>query len=237
MENISDYLNDKLSEQDSEALTQKLVRAKLDQDKRQKWKNTLEEQYQVKRTSSPKKNKRRISFLRWRNIAAIFLIVSMAVVFYLLQQTPVETQASVATMAMNELIDDKYFDKTKDNRGLNLNAEILEEEARKAYNENRYEDARIGFEQVIAKSPDHSSSHLFLALSLLHLKDYPRAINELQSLRSQSPHLLQDETDWFIALAFILNKQPELAKKELKNIVKTKSWKTAKAAKFLQKME
>ncbi len=231
MKKISDYLDNKLSPDAAEEFTKRIVNAQVDQSKKADWQQKLASQYHITRT--PKKNNLRITLFQWRNVAAIFLVVAMAVVFYFNQPLSAESQA------MAYLMEQKSESKGDVNRGNEeAAAPKLYGQAYRAYEAADYEGARTTFLALVAENPTASSAHYYLGLSQLYLKDYSQAISTLQKVKSlpTTDQALQEQANWFLGLAYTLSGQNELARQTLKEIIAAEDWRAEEAAEILSKL-
>ncbi|MFK8101739.1 MAG: tol-pal system YbgF family protein [Saprospiraceae bacterium] len=231
MKKISDYLDNKLSPDAAEELTKRIVNAQIDQSKKANWQQKLANQHNITRT--PKKNNLRIALFQWRNVAAIFLVVAMSIVFYFSQPVRAESQA------MAYLMEQKYESKNNVTRGDEQAATSeLYNKAYLAYKNSDYESASTSFLALLQKDPNYSNAHYYLGLSQLYLDDYSQAIASLQKVKvlSTTDQAVQDEANWFLGLAYTLSGQKELARQTFKEIVATKAWNADEAAKILSNL-
>lgn len=86
-----------------------------------------------------------------------------------------------------------------------------------AYQNNDFKAAQAQFEQLFQQSRNQTFA-FYAAIAALQNQDAQYAIERLSPLVDKTPHLLQEQSRWYLALAYLANDQPLEAQKVLNQI-------------------
>ncbi|WP_298511662.1 tetratricopeptide repeat protein [uncultured Kordia sp.] len=218
-----------LSGDELEAISEKLIQAKFDREKRKAWEHRLRDEYGVTRESTPKKKKFPFSNLA---IAAILMciagIVTYSVVSYL---TP--SYDSVVNESIEQLITiDNHAVVTRGNKL--VNEEVLA--AINAYEDKKYDESIAIWKKLISSEKIRGTFHYNLALCYLQ-KTPPETSSAITNLEAaRKTKTIQEEANWALALAYLQIDQKDKAKKVLQEIIQAKAYKYKRAEIILAKL-
>lgn len=94
--------------------------------------------------------------------------------------------------------------------------------ARSKFEGYQYHDAIEGFQSLLSRYPDHlmaDNCQYWIGESYFGLKDYQKAILELQKVFAYSQKDKHDDAQLMIGLSYIRLNQPEMAKKEFETFI------------------
>lgn len=221
MNDLKKYIDGDLSAEELDLFTKKMLQAKFDKEREQRWKEKLASEHNVHRTQQTKVVPLK-KYRQWLFLAASILVIAVAVVF-VLDSSPAPT-----TLATN-LIEQDFFDYQNTTRG-DDDVEQIHLDAINAYNNKDFVTSIQLYKQLDNTNVEHS---FFLGLSYLYNKDYSQAVQQLLATqKNDTNQTLTQETQWFLGLAYIQNNQLELAKQTLSNI-QPSDWNYSKAQKLL----
>jgi len=230
MKDLKKYLDNQMSEKETEAFTEKLIRSKFENEKKERWKKKLEEEYGISRDIGTGGKVRLIGMVL--KIAAGAALLILALVFY-----PKLNKSAYLQLAEQYLAEEKF-----ENNILRKGADeliLLRQSAVMAYNSADFKQA-VGYYQKIEESGQATTGDLFYhSLCWLYRNKSSEALPKLKAasvLSDQEAGEFRQEINWFLALALIKQSKPEQAKALLENI-KEGEWNYAKARLLLEKME
>lgn len=230
---FQDFLEDKLSESEIQALFQ---RAK-EEDFKRRFKEKLAARVteaiveakpeEVVAVDPPMKVVRGgQSFAQnWAKVASVLLILGVGILFsYPSKPSYLDLQAQYAAEM-------PAYDNTK--KGGDPNFDAWEATAKQAYAKNDFKTAENNLKQIIASGKGDSDHYFYLGLCLSKTKPpfLAEAIQALTEAKNLRQGLQDKEIRWHLALLYIQNKQFEAAKVEL-NVLKGK-YKSAEVQKLL----
>jgi tetratricopeptide (TPR) repeat protein len=241
-ERIERYLNGKLSSQEKTAFENNLAQdadLKREVVLQQELTNTLkgEKIHQFRNVlqevdadwKSEQGRIRRLNIPRLSAIAAAVLVLIIAYRFFLPSK-----QAS-ATALLEEyydtypmLLTSRSSDENEVNEQLN--------QAISAYQNQDFESAATGFSEITEVTPDNLSYLFYQAVSLLESQKATEAIPVFQALLSQPKHSLNEQSQWYLALAHLQNEDFTAAKSTLEGI-EAGEFKYEEAQALLAKLE
>ena len=138
-------------------------------------------------------------------------------------------------MADNFLQED-FFQNQDISKG-ELNIAQLKLDAASAYNRKDFTTSIDRYEELLSSGQAESQHIFFLGLSYLYGKNYPKAIEMLTLFLENKDTLnFKQEAQWFLALAYLKNEEPDKARTFLK-MVKEGHWNTEKATQLLEALE
>ncbi len=229
MKIIAKYKNEKLSEPELEAISEQLIQAKLDRDKKKEWTQKLKEEYQVVQNTKTLPPKRKTKLWLFSAAAAILLLIS---IFLLIPQTNETDYIAVVDHHIETLAimsDQSVFRKG------GPEVEALRKKANLSYVNKEYEAGIPYWEQLIASSEATSTDYFYLAIS--HLKKANADPQQTISLLLKSTSLgssLEEETAWVLALVYLKVGNTTAGIQELSRIVENNSYQAKEAKRILE---
>ncbi len=227
MKNIEKYRDPEISKEEMDDLTGKLLRAKLNRDKKQKWADILEKEYNVRRDPGNLKVVSRRSGKTWLLIAASLLL---PILVYLWLWKPAELSAQ--QLAQAYLSEEKILE--PQTRKGEITIEALSQKATEAYNQGKFQESISLWEQMEAKGGMGPDDYFFKGVSHLRLNQEEKAIDLFRQIRSMGDEnpKFQKETTWMLALAYIKTGRNDEADEALRQVVRD-GWRAEKAQKLL----
>lgn len=228
MKNLQRYRDEDLDNQELEFLTDHLMRSKYDNDRQHKWAKRLDDEYQVNRHTIKSTS---YSKMYWWGIG----VAAAAAVLFLV--IPVlNTNTASYQQAVDDLLTADFYenrDRLKGDQDINrLN--IL---AVNAYNEKDFSTAIEYYEEIVETGLANDEHYFFLGLSHLYAKHYNAATQHLKEVMQVNANSkFQQETRWFLALAYLKQQDVELGRNQLLQI-KVKEWNYQKAQALLKLIE
>ncbi len=193
---------------------------------KQEWKAMLAEQRAAAPQALPRSGRR-----IWLNVArlaaAVAVLIAAFFLFYPAQPSPQQLAANylktphlAPEVTRNQNVDPASWN--------DIRTAYLDEDYRELIRLLR-DDIQAG-----NGTPQHT---FYLGLGYLYQPepDYEQAITALRSLIDRSASF-QEEAQWFLALAYLRNDQPEQAESLLRTIVDRQQWRSEEAAKLLGAM-
>lgn len=231
MESSKKFTDENLKGEALEAYTEQFLRAKFDRDRKNRWGKMLAENHGVAPpVRGQAKKKPRILYLWVGAIAAAILLLFIFKPAFMQFST-----GGYQQMADNFLQED-FFQNQEISKG-ELNIEQLKLDAASAYNRRDFSTSIDRYEDLLSSGQAESQHIFFLGLSYLYGKNYPKAIEMLALfLENKDTPGFKQEAQWFLALAYLKNEEPDKARSFLK-LVKEGNWNAEKARQLLQAME
>ncbi|MDZ4680799.1 MAG: hypothetical protein SH848_05215 [Saprospiraceae bacterium] len=229
MKDAEKYTNPDLTQQELDELTGKLLRAKFNRDKKQKWAKILDKEHHVQRGSIGKLRVASRNPLRTWLLVAASLLLPVLLFFWLWgPSTP-----SASQLADTYLQEEKILE--PQTRKGDISLETLAQKATEAYNGGKFQEAIGLWKQMEAKGGMSPDDYFFKAVSQLRLKQYENAIANFLRIRSMEAEnqKFQKEMTWMLALTYLKAGRPEAAKAELQQVVQD-GWRAGKAKKLLE---
>lgn len=106
-------------------------------------------------------------------------------------------------------------------------------EAMQFYSKGDYSNAV----RLLSSQPDNMAARFYLAVSMMEMKDYTRAIENLQVVSTDKTNLFNDQASWYLTLCYLKTGNKEAAKAELKNISASQSYFNDKATILLKEID
>lgn len=202
MINLNQYKDGKASKEELEEFTNAFMRAKHDYDRKNRWQSMLQLQHDFRRDKIDTEVKPiRRSILMWAASAAAVVIA-----FVLWMLAPDTTAVTYEQLADNYLAEE-FYENQEDSRG-EQDVEQLNLQAIFAYNQKDFETAIGLYENIVQSGQANDRHYFFLGLSYLYLDRYDEAITNLQQVPAvNSDSKFIKEYRWFLALAYLKNKQ------------------------------
>ncbi|MFK7978916.1 MAG: hypothetical protein AB8G86_02950 [Saprospiraceae bacterium] len=224
---LDKYKQGKLSEEELDLFTGELVRAKFNQAQKEKWTKKLATEHKIERTK-PKVKFFQLHF-RKLAIAASFLFL-LSLLPFLQDYLQPEAQRLANNYLENRL-------SLPDNKRSTTSIEIadLKKQAKNAYNNQDYETASQIYEKVLNSNAVENEDFLFAGLSYLYEGKSAKAVEKLVLAQAKiaQGEKFWEETNWFLSLAYLKNKDLIKARQQLTQIIQTDGFYSDKAQKIL----
>ncbi|MEO1514042.1 MAG: hypothetical protein AAFV95_03490 [Bacteroidota bacterium] len=231
MKNLKNYVNKEMTDESMNDFTRKLIHAKFDQEQKDEWAARLAEEQQVHRSPSTGAKVRRFRSPLIVAIAAAIAILMVAVPLFYSGGTSSHDQLADALLVETRLANP-----------ITRKGEIDESQMRlqmaDAYNQFLYPQAIELGKQLVQSPTSQGQDFLFLGLSYLYEGQFEEAITHLSAV-SQHPangQNLEQESRWFLSLAYVKVGKLEEARNELRQIVEKEHWPSQKAVQLLDQL-
>lgn len=144
----------------------------------------------------------------WLKMAAVLVpLIGIGAVLYIMFFTPSQNDMFYAKYAIKE-------------NGLptlmNENSKKHFDESMAAFKDEAYEEALMGFEQLMENQAQNDTLHYFVACSNLALNNIDEAITHFEKVNSNS--VFKEAAEYRLALSWLKNNEIQKAKEELKKI-------------------
>ncbi|TSE10229.1 tetratricopeptide repeat protein [Aquimarina algiphila] len=221
---LNKLLDPDISREEEDQIFEDILKQKNDNDLRVKWKKILANDYDIQRSKNGKR-KTTSSSKYIKIFLAAAACISLIVTLQLLSTPSIDSNA----MAQ------QYLDKQEILHPGASKGSIEEDQNRilaiQAFNSKKYQQSVKHFQNLrIANEEDQ----YYYGLALLLNQQYTEAIQKFEE-NNLNNNRFKQELNWYQSLAYILNKQNEKAKIQLKKIRNT-DWKYKDAQQFLKKL-
>lgn len=228
---IGKYTNENTSEEEFEKISEQLINAKLDRDKKKTWKQKLQDEYKVYRKANPTKTNQRKLF-PWLMAAAVAIL--LGVVLFLIFPQADQNPQQLAQRYIQDL--SIMADQTSMRKGMETVGEIRRA-ANLTYSEQAYDESISLWEQLIESDSVLGTDYLYLGLC--HLKkteaEPPKSIELFKKARTFK--VSEEEVDWVLALAYLQVGDLEAGRRELSKIIDNQQYQAMKAIKLMKAIE
>ncbi|OJJ14286.1 hypothetical protein BKI52_43155 [marine bacterium AO1-C] len=181
-----------------------------------------------KKTPKPKAKVRSISYRKMAGIAAVILAILVPTVMLLNnQQTPPEELYKRYFAAYPNMVAPIV-------RG-NATQKPLEQ-AMEAYERGDYNTTIQKLQNITVPNDKKEGVQFYLAMAHLAKGEPNIAIAQFQKLQTQTLNSYQDQTGWYLALAYLANKDIDSCKKQLQKLVAGDGFYKKKAKELLNKL-
>lgn len=218
---------EQLTEEELESISEELIQAKFDREKRKKWEQTLKTDYGVEKEAPKKEEKFKFSKLA---IAAAIVFIA-GIVLYSIAIFITPSYETIVNQSIENLdsIDNLALVTRGDEA---IDTEVLA--AISAYKNKEYDTSIKRWETIVATGKFTGTADYNLALCYLQkeVSDPKKAIQYL--LEARKSKTVREEANWALALAYLQANQKENAKEILQEITDTKAYKYKKAEKLLE---
>ncbi|WP_298420431.1 hypothetical protein [uncultured Kordia sp.] len=213
---------EELSADELESISETLIQAKFDRDKRKKWAQRLKEDYNIDKESIQKKPVFRLSKLA---IAAMIACVFGIVTYGIITTTMSSYDSFVKNSIENLITIDNHAVVTRGDSV--VDAQVLQ--AIEAYKTQQYDKSIERWKTIITSGKIQGFASYNIALCYLQKtpSSPEKAINYL--IEARQTKTIQEEANWALALAYLDVNQKEKAKEVLQQIIASKSYKYKKA--------
>lgn len=230
MKIFNKYLNNTTSDQEQEAITELFIREKFNNELRQKMTQRLQANYGIARDQPGGKSTRlnRLQIIRWGSSIAAAILIGFAV-WYVTAPTPSYQQLTNEYLA-------EHIPSNERRKGA---AEIsqLRAAAIDAYSKQDYVKSAELRKQVTEYPEARGEDFFYLGLSYL-FQEKAQLAPAIEALRSAvefpTGHYYQEESQWFLSLAYIKAERIEEARALLQSTVDQQLWNANKAQQLLE---
>ena len=208
---------DELSETELESISEELIQAKFDRDKRKTWEQRLKDDFGVEK--EPVQKKQLGSFIKLAVAAAVVCILGIVTYNIITFTTP--SYEIVVEDAIESLISiDNHAVVTRGDE--TVDAQVLN--ALTAYKNQEYDKSIARWEAIIATEKIQGIVNYNLALCYIHKKssEPQKAIQYL--IEARKDKTVQEEANWALALAYLQANQKAEAKEVLQMIIQTQTF-------------
>ncbi|HAQ64720.1 MAG TPA: hypothetical protein DCR43_02505 [Bacteroidales bacterium] len=91
--------------------------------------------------------------------------------------------------------------------------------------------------RLLASQTDNMAARFYLAISMMELNDFPKAIEHLKAVTADQSNLFTDQAGWYLALCYIKTDNLPMAKSTLKTISGSQSYFNDKAVDLLNQLD
>ena len=234
MEEIKKYRQGNMQAEELDNFTRKFINAKFNADKKNRWEKMLKEQHDVDRNTSSPKTKPKI---KTRKLYMLAAAVAAAILLLIVANPIIQSFSapSYEQLASN-FIDQGFYENQEVSKG-EENVEQLKLNAVFAYNQKDFPTAIKHWEAVVSSAAADETAYFFLGLSHLYNKTYDNAITNLQKAQGfENTNKFEEETRWFLSLAYLKNGDLENAKTALLSINEG-MWNHDKALQLLNELK
>lgn len=218
-------LDSNLSREEDDQMVEKLIRAKFDAELKGSWEKKLKDEFDISKSARVVNiNRRRKRLVFIIGAAAGFLLLFVS--FFLLQ--PSSPDASSLASAYLEEVEELHPGSMK---GVAENQENRER-AIEAFNQKNYVAAAEYFSSIDGQTDEDL---YYNALAYLFSDNLKEAISKFEAAKEKDT-TYQQEINWYLAIALLLNDQQQQAKALLSEIPPS-GWNYDKARKFLKAMD
>ncbi len=231
MEKLEKFIAGDFSDVEFEKISEQLIQAKLDRDKKKDWALKLETEYQLKRDTAPDispKQKNRFFILSLA--AALLLLLSLFFLFPSKHKFNYQQLVDQQIAQLSIMGDQSFLRKGKQT------VDHIRKEATLAYLDQQYDKSILNWQKIIASQKATGSDYFYLALCQLK-KPESEPQKTIQSiLKAQSLNGPQEEMAWVLALAQIKTGDLQKARLGLSTIVEQQNYKAKEAKKILDRL-
>ncbi|MFK8102278.1 MAG: tol-pal system YbgF family protein [Saprospiraceae bacterium] len=161
-------------------------------------------------------------------IAATVLLVVFAYQIFMPSTSNSQTDLFAANFESYKMVLNQRSADQRDE----LNGDLVQT-AVAAYEQKDFAQAALQFKQLQSESPQIVAFQFYHAIAELALKNTAVAIPLLENIRQQPPHLFIEQSQWYLALAYLQQGEKEKARTALRAI-KAKEYQYTKAQKLLK---
>ena len=159
---------------------------------------------------------------KWYYAAAAIAVLLVSSIFLLLKKEPVNT---------NEDLFQTYYFIYPGNQ--QIRGVSQENEAMKLYANREFESAAIAFEQLLVNDSSKTALHLYLGNCYLNINKPGLAIKSFTISENSESTIIAQNSEWYLALAFIKSENNVKAKAVLSKIANSKHLYNQKASEIL----
>ncbi|MEO1259928.1 MAG: hypothetical protein AAFZ15_14135 [Bacteroidota bacterium] len=232
MSKLKNYFEGNLSESAMEQISEQIINAKLDRDKKRKWTRQLQQEYGLLRPPQKK-----LSFFKKHQSTIIKVAASLLLLFsaYFIYESI--TPPSYLKIVDEEIENLNIMGDPSVFRKGDKEIDELRKKANLTYVDQKYAESIFFWNQIIAT--DKSIAMDYFYLGLCHLKktdpDHHKAIEFF--LKAKSMGGPKEEIKWALVLVYLKIGEIEKGKQLINEIIKQKTYKSGTAEKILTHLE
>jgi tetratricopeptide (TPR) repeat protein len=106
----------------------------------------------------------------------------------------------------------------------------------KLYNENKFTEAIVGFENILKTDPSNNAAKLFLGICYTETQKFKEAAALFKSILVQNDTIFEEHASWYLSLCYIKINKPGLARPILDKLISTHSFYMDKASELKKKL-
>lgn len=226
MNPLDNYTQEYLSGKDLEQTSEQLLNQLHDRQLRKRWQHQLKDKHQL--TPQRRKGARLLQLRPWLAVAASLTLL-LGVAFWLM---PTSNNADQLLSAHLEV----PFANSQGRK----NADVVNEfrtQAIAAYTERDFEQAALASEKIIQLTDETTQEDfLYLGLSYLYQQspNVEKAVPHLQKAAEWPNGSFNQESQWYLALAYLKTNQAKKAVQQLEAIIQRDQWMKAEAKELLE---
>lgn len=229
MKHLKEYKEGQLlSKAALDEVTDELLYAKFKGKQASIWADKINQQHGMRRTERPN---RQINWWMMRAAAAIILALCIAIPF---RSILFSSNMPSAHLMAEHIIEP--FENNTTRKDISADASELRIDATTAYNNQNYAEAVRMYEQVVKDATASVEDYLYLGLSALYNEQMSsKAVKYLKLAKEKAAQeeRYEAETQWFLALAYLQDNQPNRARPALEKILSDTHWQAENAETLL----
>ena len=225
MSNLEQYKKGEMTAEELESFTDSFMRAKYDNDRKNRWENKLSTEQGINQTAPEAKSRR---LYLWVAVAAAVLLLLLA------YKPIIQSFNSPGYEQLAEaFITDNFYENLEISRA-DQDITQVNLDAIAAYNQKNFETAITHFETIVAQGIATDKQFFFLGLSHLYSQEYDDAIaNFIEAKNVNDKSKFKQDIQWFLSLAYLKNEDLVNGKSALLSISKGQ-WNYDKAQQLLE---
>ncbi|MEM1319645.1 MAG: hypothetical protein AAGG75_05275 [Bacteroidota bacterium] len=223
---MAKYIEGNFSEGELEQISEHLINAKLDRDRRREWATELETHYGVHPDQAPSPRR---TWLPYALVAALLLLGALLCYYWLTSSSSSYQLATDQHIRELSIMGDQSVLR-KGPQGISE----LRSEASLHYARRQYEQGIPLFEQLLASPASQASDYFYLALCHLQKTNAEAAKTIPLLLQARALGGPAEETAWVLSLAYLKTGALPEARQELQGIVDRKGYKAREAEALLR---
>ena len=229
MSNPRKITDTNLSQEETDRILGRVIEAKFDAELKKDWEQKLQMEFGISKTPRKEGRVRSLGRRNWLYLAAIAASILLIIVALNLFVTPSPENPQSLAMSYIENTDIHHPGATK---GLETETETTRQSAIEAFNAGQYPAAAQLF-SAIAEKTEQDRYHSALA-SLLS-QNYDESIAQFRQLSTASS-TYQEEINWFLPIALLLDNQ-KVEAQEMLAAIQAGEWNFENAQKLLKSMK
>jgi len=121
---------------------------------------------------------------------------------------------------------EKYYepyDVTMVYRSSAENTDKLFQEAMMKYDQSRFRDAIVIFEQLLKTDPGDMASTLYSGISYMEVDQYHKADRSFDKIIVHNDNLFIEQAEWYLGFCYLMTDEPDNARKHFEKIAASNS--------------
>jgi len=221
VKDLQKYRESDLSDEELEVITGRLLRAKDDHERQQRWAERLSKEKQINRQPAPKAK------LRWLPLWIAAAVILFVTIFLLREPAP-----TYQSLVDNYITADFYENRDRLKGDQDVDQSNIR--AVDAYNRQDFDTAINHYENIIKTGTATDEQYFFLGLSQLYSNRYAKAAQQFEKvLQVNRQSKFEQETHWFLALSYLKVGNTGNGKEKLQ-LINAGEWRYTDAQKLLK---